>query len=354
MARIDLGQQLRVAVVGLRMGASMLGALQRHPNADVRAICDTDEALARELASKHDVPHIYSNYDEMLASEELDGVCVSTPNRLHTPMVRSALDRGLHVLCEKPLTLDIEEARDLLARARAAGVTHGTNFSNRPNPVVRFVKDQLDSGVLGRIYEVHLSYLQDWLSDASSPYTWRNSKAESGSGALGDVGSHMLDLARLFVGDVASVSARQGIVTPQRVRPDGTTSTVDADDLAYMHLQFAGGAYGILRVSRVARGRCDGRRVEIYGERASLVLEIDTQVARVLRADDTTTWRGDGFREVFANDPRIWTWGGNTIEWVDASLAGREMTPSFEDGLRCQEILDAAVLSNLERRWVDL
>jgi predicted dehydrogenase len=340
--------------VGLRMGAIMLRTLYHHPRADVRAICDLEESLARDLAARYDVPHIYQDYDQMLAEEPLDGVLISTPNRMHTPMVRAALDRKLHVLCEKPLTLDTAEARALVAQANKVGITHGTNFSNRPSPAVRYVKEQIDSGALGRIYEVHLSYLQDFLSDPAVGYTWRNNKEASGSGALGDTGSHLLDMARLFVGEVASVSARLGIMIPHRTRPDGSIGTVDADDLTVMHLQYVNGALGTLRATRVARGRCDLRRIEIYGEHASLVLELDTNRSRVLRADEPTKWTGDGFREVFATDARISTWGGNTIAWVDAALAGQQMHPNFEDGLRCQEILDAAVRSDAERRWVDV
>lgn len=325
--------RLRVAVVGLRMGAAMLDALAAHPRAEVVALCDPAEERVRPLAERHGIDRLYGDYGEMLAAEDLDGVCISTPNRLHTPMVRAALERRLHVMCEKPLTLDTGEARQLVAEARAIGVTNATNFSNRPNPAVNYMKAQIDAGVLGRIYEVHLAYLQDWLSDPAAPHTWRNSLAESGSGALGDIGSHVLDLGRLFAGEVASVSAHLGVVTPERLDAEGVARTVDADDLAYLQLRFAGGAHGAL---------------------ASLVLEIDTGVSRVLRADEPTAWRGDGFREVFATDTRQPSWGGNVLEWVDAALERREMSPSFEDGLRCQEILDAAIRSHAERRWIDL
>ena len=346
-------KQLRVAVVGLRMGQGHLEALAAHPRATIAAVCDPITERANELAVIYGA-RAYADYDAMLAEERLDGVCIATPNRLHAPMARVALQRGLHVMCEKPLTLDTAEARDLLEMARAAGVTHATNFSNRPNPTVRFVKDQIEAGVLGRVYEVHLTYLQDWLSDASAPYTWRNSAAEGGSGALGDIASHMLDLSRLFVGEVAAVSAHTAVVTPQRARPDGTMCAVDADDLSYLHLRYADGAHGLTRVSRVARGRCDIKRVELYGERASLVLEMDKGVNHVLRADEATEWRGDGFRIVFASDPFRSAWGGNVQAWVDAALERREMAPSFEDGLRCQEILDAALRSADEGRWIDV
>jgi predicted dehydrogenase len=164
----------------------------------------------------------------------------------------------------------------------------------------------------------------------------------------------VLDLGRLFVGEVTAVSAHLGIVTPERVRPDGSVGDVDADDLAYMQFRFASGTHGLLRVSRVARGRCDIRRVELFGEKASLVLEIDKDISRVLRADEPTAWRGDGFRIIFAHDARRSTWGGNVVTWVDAALERREMAPSFEDGLRAQEILDAALLSHAEQRWVDV
>lgn len=354
MAIDDGTKNLRVAVVGLRVGKSHLDALAAHPRAEIRAVCDPVEDLAREMARHYSVPGVYADYETMLAHEDLDGVCLATPNRLHAPMTRAAIARGLHVLCEKPLTLDTGEARDLLRMARAAGITHATNFSNRPNPAVRFVKEQIDAGVLGRVYEVHLTYQQDFLGDPMAPHTWRNSRVEGGSGVIGDTGSHMLDLSRLFLGEVASVSAHLGIVTAERARPDGSMAVVDADDLAFASLRYAGGVHGLLRVSRVARGRSDLRRVELYGERASLVLEIDTGINRVWRADEATVFRGDGFRIVFARDPRISTWGGNILEWVDASLERRGMAPSFEDGLRCQEILDAAIRSDAERRWIDV
>jgi predicted dehydrogenase len=345
---------LRVAVVGLRMGAAMLEALIRHPRAEVVAICDPVEERTEALAQKYGIDGTYLDFESLMEAETLDGICISTPNRLHAPMVRTAIERGLHVMCEKPLTLDTGEARELLALARAAGITHGTNFSNRPNPAVHFMKEQIAQGVLGRVYEAHLAYLQDWLADTGAPYTWRNSRAESGSGALGDIGSHVLDLGRLFLGEITAVSAHLGIVTPERVRPDGTVDVVDADDLAYMQFRFASGTQGLLRVSRVARGRCDIRRVELYGEKASLVLEIDKGISRVLRADEATAWRGDGFRTVFAHDANRSTWGGNVTAWVDAALEGREMAPSFEDGLRVQQICDAALRSDDEQRWVNV
>lgn len=346
--------RLRVAVVGLQIGRRHAEAVAHHLQAELVAVCDLDESLAREVAALYGAGAVYTDYDAMLAAEELDGVCIVTPNRLHAPMVRAALSRGLHVMCDKPLTLDTDEARDLLERARAAGVTHAVNFSNRPNPAVQYVKEQIDAGALGRIYEVHLAYLQDWLSDPASPYTWRNSAAESGSGALGDIASHVLDLSRFFVSEIAAVSAHLGVITPERPRPDGTMARVDADDLAYLHLRYRGGAHGLLRVSRVARGRSDLRVVELYGERASLILEIDKGVNRVLRADEMTQWRSGVFREVFASDPNISTWGGNIRAWVDAALARRPMSPSFDDGLRCQEIVDAALRSAAEGRWVEL
>lgn len=354
MTKADPNNKLKVGVVGLRMGEGHLRALATHPRAEIVAVCDPVEERLTDVAARYKVPGIYADYETMLAREALDGVCIATPNRLHAPMARAAINRGLHVMSEKPLTLDTAEARDLLQMARAAGITHATNFSNRPNPTVKFVKEQIDAGVLGRVYEVHLTYLQDWLSDPDAPYTWRNSAAEGGSGALGDIASHMLDLGRLFLGEVVAVSAHLAIRTPERRRPDGTMATVDADDLAYLHLRFADGASGLVRVSRLARGRCDIKRVELYGDHASLVLEMDKGVNRVLRADEPTAWRGDLFRVVYAFDPNISIWGGNVLEWVDASLERREMSPSFEDGLRCQEILDAALRSHQERRWVDL
>jgi predicted dehydrogenase len=346
--------RLRVAVAGLRIGEWHARAVSEHPRAELRAVCDANSERAEAVALKYGAGATYTSYAQMLESEDLDGVCIATPNSLHVPMVREALARKLHVLCDKPLSLQTSEASELLADARAAGVTHAVNFSNRPNPSVRFVKSLLETGALGRIYEVHLTYLQDWLSDPSAPFTWRNSRSESGSGALGDIASHVLDLGRFFMGEIDSVSALLATVVGERTDAAGVANKVDVDDVAYLNLRFACGSVGTVRVSRVAQGRCDIRRVELYGDRASLVLEIDQGVSRVLRADEMTAWRGDGFREVFASDSRIWSWGGNISAWIDASIERREMSPSFEDGLRCQQVLDAALRSVDQRSWVDV
>ena len=133
------GQHLRE----LDLGREHVVALAKHPAVKIRAVCDAVEERAREMAAAFRVPAIYADYEAMLAREELDGVCIATPNHLHAPMIRAAMRRGLHVMCEKPLALDADEARDLLAQARAAGLTHATNFSNRPNPAVHYVQEQL-------------------------------------------------------------------------------------------------------------------------------------------------------------------------------------------------------------------
>ena len=349
-------REFRIGIVGLRMGAFMLEKLAAHPRAVVVALCDPATDRIISLGDQYGVPGRYADYETMLDAEHLDGVCVSTPNRLHAPMVETALRRGLHVICEKPFTLNTADATRLLALAREKGVTHAVNFSNRTNPAVHFVQRQIASGVLGRVYQARFAYLQDWLADADFPYSWKMSKAESGSGALGDIGSHVLDLGRLLLGEVRSVSARLVTATRERARPDGSVGIVDVDDVADLQIDFVSGTCGQVSASRVARGYRDYRRVELYGERASLILEIDWGLIRVLRADETSVAQGEGFREVFAYDAREWSsiWGGNTAAWVDAASAGRQMTPSFEDAVRCQEIVDAASVSATERRWVDL
>ncbi|MGH2344726.1 MAG: Gfo/Idh/MocA family protein, partial [Chloroflexota bacterium] len=243
----DRTDKLRVAVAGVRIGEGHLQALATHPRAEIVAICDVNEVLLETMAGRFAVPRSYTGFEDMLEAEQLDGICIATPNRLHTPMVRAALTRGLHVLCEKPLTLDTAEAESLLGEARASGLTHAINFSNRPNPAVAYVKEKIDDGALGRIYEIHLAYMQDWLSDPNAPYTWRNSRAESGSGALGDIASHVLDLGRLFMGEVSAVSAHLAIVNTERTLLNGDRAAVDADDLAYLHLQYASGTHGALR-----------------------------------------------------------------------------------------------------------
>ncbi len=349
-------RQFRVAVVGLRVGVNMLDALASHPRAKVVSICDTDEPRLRELADQYGIGRIYLDYGQMLESEQLDGVCIATPNRLHVPMARLALERGLHVMCEKPLALSTQDARDLLLLARRKGVTHAVNFSNWTNPAVRYVKDLIDAGELGRIYQAHLAYLQDWLADATAPYSWRNSKADSGTGALGDLGSHVIDLGRLFAGEIGSVSATLAVIIAERHSPDGSLRRVDADDLVDMQIRFRSGTLASLRVSRVARGFGDYRRIELYGERSALILEIDSNVIRVTRADEANLMTGRDFRLVFARDARRGEgrWTGNTIAWADAALEGRPFSPNFEDGLRCQQVIDAAVRSDAERRWIDL
>ncbi|HEY8284263.1 MAG TPA: Gfo/Idh/MocA family oxidoreductase [Chloroflexota bacterium] len=295
------------------------------------------------------------------------------PNDQHADSCIAAAQAGKHIICEKPLGRTAAEARRMLDAATRAGVKHATAFNYRFVPAIRLARDLIQEGRLGRIFHFRARYLQEWITDPDFPMVWRLDAATAGSGALGDLGSHIIDLGRFLVGEPTSVSALTTTFIPERKNEDGRTVKVDVDDAFEAIVQFENGAVGTLEASRFARGRKNANTFEINGEKGSLAFNMERLNELEVYLPEEGKGDVDGFRQVLvteANHPYVNVWWpqGHIIGWehtfvhqlhhfLDAVVHGTEVGPlcgTFEDGYRNAVICDAVLESARTGRRVDI
>jgi predicted dehydrogenase len=320
-----------------------------------------------------------TDWRAVLDRDDIDIVDVMTPGHLHAEIAIAALAAGKHVIVEKPIANSLEQAEAMasaFAQARARGQHAIVNFNYRRVPAIALAKQLIDDGRIGAIRHVRASYLQDWLADPSSPMSWRLRKAEAGSGALGDLGSHITDLVLHLTGERITAVAG-GMRTFVTERPSGESGdgaiggtsgsggrleAVTVDDAAWATGDLSGGGVVQLEVTRMARGRKNGLRLEIFGERGSLTFDLE-RLNELEYFDGGAAEGRQGFSRILvteANHPWVGAWwpDGHIIGWEHtfthqfAQLLsdirdGVPSTPSFDDGLAVQRVLDAIERSAL-------
>ncbi|MDR7422437.1 MAG: Gfo/Idh/MocA family oxidoreductase [Armatimonadota bacterium] len=331
-----------------------------------RVLIGRREARAREMAERWGWEEWATDWREAVRRPDVDAVIVGTPNHLHHPMCLAALEAGKHVLCEKPLATTASLADDLAAAAARAGVCHGVAFNYRRVPAVVLARRLIEEGRLGTIRLYRGTYLQDWLLDPSLPVTWRLRVDEAGSGALGDILSHAIDLARYLVGEIAEVVSDLTTFVAERPAPDGGRASVTVDDRAAVLVRFVGGAVGSLEATRFATGRKCANGFEIFGERGSVRFDLERfNELEYYTQDDAPEARG--YRRILVTERehpylRAWWPPGHTIGWehtfvhqihdfVAAAAGGRAFAPDFVEGAACQRVLDAAMRSHASGAW---
>ena len=216
-----MSDQVRVGVVGTSWWADMmyLPVFKSHSQTSISAICGRNRARAEEMAAKYGIPQVFTDYREMIVNGGLDAVVTAVPDDLHYPIAMAAMDAGLHVLGEKPMAHDLEQARKMLAKAEAARVKNMVLYTWRWAPYFRTLHHYVSQGYVGKIFDAHFSFVSDYAR--SGQYGWRTDQ-EHGLGALGDFGSHMIDLARLAVGEIARVQASLSVLV-SKPHPEGKT-----------------------------------------------------------------------------------------------------------------------------------
>ena len=356
---------VRVGILGSSWWADSmyLPALASHANGRAVAIAGRDAAT---LAERWNVPHTFGRYEDLLESGLVDAVIIATRNDLHCPLALAALDRGLHVLCEKPLGLTYAEAARMADRAASAGTICMTPFTYRYMPVNRYLKRLVDEGFLGRTFHLNFRYFTGF--GQAGGYNWRFDEGISGSGALGDIASHFLYLAWWFFGDITAVNAELGRLVERAPRNAAGEPYVQADDNAMVMLQFANGAQGLIHASTVAREATPFGQIhelDLHGDGGTLHARVDwasEQRVYGARAGDNALhdlpipddiWNGarhdtvhNTYRDVFRMQETM------TRQWVSAIARGEPVRPDFADGATIQRVMDAAKLSHATRRWV--
>ena len=353
--------KISVALIGSGSVACRihLPGLRLCPGIEIAAISSVDE----DAAQKTGVATVYRSYQQLLEHPTIDAVIIATPNHLHREMALAAFAAGKHVLCEKPLALNAVEAREMVDAAVTSGRVHMTAFTYRYAPAVRYLKHLVDHGELGAIRVVRASYLMALSTHLSG---WRSSKNLAGSGVLADIGSHLIHLAQWLAGDIASVTA-----SSRSFRNDAAS---DVEDWIAFLAEFANGASGTFEISRVCPGRgadiTENMRIELYGTNGGAVFSLqDPWGLRVALGESgrdpakllerieipESYWKLPGAPRDPREGERRWNYRyDQAFQFIDSVSKGFVEPPSFEDGLRCQKVLDAALASSRSGKWVQI
>ena len=345
---------------------------------EMKAICGRDEEAVKAAAHQFGWEGYETDWRKLVARDDIGLIDISTPGDSHATIAIEAAKHGKHIFCEKPLANTLAEARQMVDAVKQAGVVSMVNFNYRRVPAVQLAKQLIESGRLGKIYHWRAVYLQDWIMDPNFPLVWRLNKAEAGSGTLGDLGAHIIDLARMLVGEISEVSGMTETFIKQRPTLSGTTGGLGAaggpemgevtvDDAALFLARFASGAVGTFEVTRFAKGRNNYNSFEINGSKGSIKFNLERMnELDVLLEDDMPDVAG--FRNVLVTNGGVhkyvgaWWPAGHIIGWehtfthgvldlLNGIAIGKSPDPTFDDGLRCQAVLDAIEHSASARAW---
>jgi predicted dehydrogenase len=356
-------ETIGVAIIGAGgiVLANHLPGLRLCPQARLVALCDSDPGTLDRAAAATGVTNLFADYQQAISHPEVSAVVIATPNVLHPPIALAAIAAGKHVLCEKPLALDLAGALDMYRAAEAAGVRHMTAFTYRFVPAMRYLKHLVDRGDVGTPYHFRAQRFQDW---GDRDLRWRQSKAMAGTGELGDMLSHRIDYGHLLLGPT-----RRLVADTRRFIDVRQGNPSDVDDWVAMIARYDADVTGVLESTKLATGRGENRGgqdvVELNGSDGTIVystqrpLELrigrkgDTDARPVPVPTEFLVYPGSP-RDPAEGDPVVSFRYDQTVEFIHAIAENRPATPSFLDGARAQAVMDAAVLSASEKRWVDV
>jgi len=351
-------KKIRMGIVGAgSMGDWHASSYRKMADVDLTCCLDVVPGRAETLARKHGVGHVAANLGELL--DQVDAVTVATPDREHAQTSLVVLRARKHLLCEKPLTVTLADARRVAAAAEQAGrqgVIHMVNFSYRRSAAMQRAMDMVAAGKLGPLRHVHSFYLQSWLSCnawgnwSNEAFLWRLQTAAGSGGVLGDVGCHILDLTTAVAGDVRRI--RCDLRTFPKFDAAGKTRTswhggkLDANDTAVIELEFSTGALGLVQATRWATGHLNHIRLEAHGAEGALRFDLQQDYHQIelclgRAAKDTATWKTRRLAAAPAVPERF----------IRAIRTGRQDQPDLVRGAHVQAYLDACERSARSGKW---
>lgn len=374
--------------VGL-IGHKFMGRLHTHAYTNVAAAFDMEQRPVKKVlcglgadlpdtAKRWGWQEWTEDWKSVVTRDDIDVIDIAAPSILHREIALAAAKAGKHIFCEKPLAMTLKDAQEMVAAVTEAGVVNTIGFNYRKAPAIALAKEMIEQGRIGKIFHFRGVYSQDWLVDPSFPLAWRLRKDAAGAGSSWDLGAHVVDLARYLVGELEEVIGQQTTFIKKRpvaIREDGLAAvagddmgTVDVDDATSFLGRFQNGAMGLFEVTRFGTGHRNENRIEVYGSEGALIwpgFEKQNELCFYSRSDPAgvqgfrTIQLGEGdhpygngwwpvghpigFGETFVHEVR---------DFFHAISEGRQASPSFEDGLKAQEVL-VAVDQSIERRtWV--
>lgn len=348
-----------------------------------KTIVDVNDAVAAEAAIRFGFEKSSGDWRSVIEDPEIDIVDIATPNHLHAEIAIAAAAAGKHIISEKPLARNGAEAKTMYDAVKNAGIVHMVAFNYRRTPAVALAKKYIEEGAIGEIMNFRGTYLQDWSADPDGPLSWRFQKAIAGSGSLGDIGTHVVDMARYLCGEITQVNTQLKTWVTTRPVQSGTVdklgtgvknadaprAAVDVDDEVLSLLEFENGAIGSLEATRNAHGRNNFLTFEIHGSLGSIYFNYERrdelQVAFAKEQGDRK-----GFRTVYTGPahpygeglwpiPALGIGYGETkiieaYDFIKAIVEGGEVSPNFKDGYQINLIADAMADSAAKRSWVSV
>jgi predicted dehydrogenase len=358
---------IKIGVVGGGFGRIHILAYRATPGVEVTAFCQRTKTNAEKIARDFGIPQVFTDYREMLSKADLDAVSLTTPTNVHLAMASEAFDRGVSVLCEKPLAMNKEEAAAMLKRAEEARLIHMTAFNFRFIPAFYRMKELMQQEYVGsRVLHAEASWFSERRADPNLPFGWRDQKEAVGFGAMGDSGVHLVDLVRWLAGDFKRVCSQQAIFTKERTLADGSgRREVTVEDCAVFIGELTGGGLVSFAANAAARGSAY-QEIRILGNHGVLRAVVDRTKPDWMTGE---LWgaQGDGDAEllripeqlaehlipanarraareaIFANLTRL---------LADGIRTGQQPSPSFRDGLEAQKVLDAVEKSAQAGSWM--
>lgn len=345
-----------------------------------KTVVDVTDELASTAAQRYGWESYSSSWHDVVADPAIDVIDIATPNHMHAEIAIAAAEAGKHVICEKPLAPTAVDAKRMLDAVEKAGVVNAVAFNYRRTPAIALAKKYIEEGAIGEILNFRGTYLQDWSADPNSPLSWRFQKKIAGSGAVGDIGSHVVDLARYLVGEIAEVSSVVSTFIKDRPlqtggfdalgaasRSEGPRGEVDVDDEAMSLVKFHNGAVGSIEATRNAWGRNNYISLEIHGTDGSILFNYENrdQLQVVFKSDPADR---RGFRTVFTGPatpygealwpiPALGIGYGETkiieaYELMKAIAEGGSVRPDFADGYQTALVDEAILESGRSGSWV--
>jgi len=356
--------KIRVAVVGGAFAELHIQGFKCCHEFEVVSICRRQKHLAEQTARKYNIERHGTDFDEIIRSSDIDVVSLAVPHHLHYPMTLKAFDKGKHVICEKPLGLNVREAEEMIRRAEEKRLIHQIVFNWRFVPAFFHMKELIEEGEIGSVYHISFNWLGSGRRDKDAPFTWRFSQAEAGYGALGDTGVHGIDLIHWMAGDFKKVISHMGVFVSEHKGTGGGYKRTEVEDSCSFLGELAGGAQVIFHVSSVASCK-SVIRLEIHGDKGVLG-------ARLFPRDDD--WNGklyggkgvmDLRKEILLPErlkcvpmplpkeysPRALFFTRFAEKLVIPIQTRQQFSPNFYDGLKAQKVLQALTDSYQQQRW---
>lgn len=381
-------QKVRIGMIGYKF----MGKAHSHAYRDLpfyfdlgiepvlQTIVGRDKTSVKLASEKFGWLSYETDWRRLIEREDIDVIDIGTPNNTHVEIAIAAAEAGKHIICEKPLALNTQQALNMLKAVQKAGVIHMVSYNYRFVPAIQYAKKLIQDGMLGEIYHFRAQYLQDWIMDPGFPLVWRLRKDVCGSGSLGDLMAHSIDLARFLVGEIKEVTGM--METFIKKRPLGEMSgglsasisgesfaDVDVDDAVAAMARFENGAVGVFEATRFGKGNRNGNRLEINGSKGSIRWDMESMNTLQLYLEEDTPGM-QGFRSINCTESvhpygeAYWP-AGHIIgyehtfinlmhDFMKGILTNTNPNPNFEDGYRNQVILDAIEKSASAGKWMKI